>query len=96
VVKDAVLAQHPHVATALLDAFTAAKQPYLERLKAGVGSAPEDVRYRSFAALMSDPLPYGIKANRASIEALITYALQQGLIPKRPAVSDVFFDPEAA
>ena len=45
---------------------------------------------------MADPLPYGIKANTASIEALITYALQQGLIPKRPAVSDVFFDPEAA
>jgi len=96
VVKDAVLAQHPHVAKALLDAFTAAKQPYLERLEAGVGSTPEDVRYRSFAPLMSDPLPYGIAANRASIEALITYALQQGLIPKRPAVSDVFFDPEAA
>ena len=96
VVKDAVLAKHPHVAKALLHAFTAAKQPYLERLKAGVGSAPEDVRYRSFLPLMSDPLPYGIRANEASIEALITYALQQGLIPNWPAVSDVFFDPEAA
>src|ERR1700730_9536861 len=95
VVKDAVLAQHPHVATALLDAFTAAKQPYLERLEAGVGSAPEDVRYRSFAPLMNDPLPYGIKANRASIEALITYAAQQQLIPKRPVLDEVFFDPEA-
>jgi 4,5-dihydroxyphthalate decarboxylase len=95
VVKDAVLARHPRVAKALLDAFTAAKRPYLERLKAGVGSAPEDVRYRSFLPLISDPLPYGIGANQASIEALITYALQQGLIPNRPAVSDVFFDPEA-
>jgi len=94
VVKDAVLTKHPHVARALFDAFTAAKQLYLERLKAGVGSAPEDMRYRSFAPLMGDPLPYGIEANRASIEALITYALQQGLIPKRPAVSEVFFDPE--
>jgi 4,5-dihydroxyphthalate decarboxylase len=95
VVKDAVLARHPQIAKALFDAFTTAKQPYLERLKAGIGSAPEDVRYRGFAPLMGDPLPYGIKANQASIEALITYALQQGLIPKRPAVSDVFFDPEA-
>jgi 4,5-dihydroxyphthalate decarboxylase len=95
VVKDAVLAKHPRVARALFDAFTAAKQAYLERLKTGVGSTPEDMRYRSFASLMSDPLPYGIGANKASIEALITYALQQGLIPKRPALSDVFFDPEA-
>src|ERR1700719_1303176 len=95
VVKDAVLAKHPHVARALFYAFTAAKQLYLERLKAGVGSTPEDMRYRSFAPLMGDPLPYGIAANRASIEALITYALQQGLIPTRPVLGDVFFDPEA-
>ena len=47
VVKDEVLKKHPFVARSLLDAFTAAKQPYLERLKAGQGSAPEDVRYRS-------------------------------------------------
>jgi len=95
VVKEAVLAKHPRVAKALFDAFSAAKQPYLARLKAGIGSAPEDVRYRSFAPLMEDPLPYGMKANAASIEALITYALQQRLIPKRPAVSEVFADPEA-
>jgi 4,5-dihydroxyphthalate decarboxylase len=95
VVKDEVLAKHPFVAKSLFDAFTAAKQPYLERLKAGTGSAPEDVRYRSFAPLMSDPLPYGMKANQASIEALITYAVQQQLIPKRSALGDVFFDPES-
>jgi 4,5-dihydroxyphthalate decarboxylase len=95
VIKDSVLAEHRHVARALLEAFTAAKQPYLERLKASVGSAPEDVRYRSFAPLMADPLPYGMKANAASIEALITYAVQQQLIPKRPALGEVFADPEA-
>src|SRR5215475_5188021 len=94
VIKDAVVEKHPQVVRALFDAFTAAKQLYLERLRAGVGSAPEDMRYRSFAPLMSDPLPYGIEANRSSIEALITYALQQGLIPKQPALSEVFFDPE--
>ena len=95
VVKADVLAKHPFVARSLFDAFTAAKQPYLERLQAGQGSAPEDLRYRSFAPLMSDPLPYGMKANRASIEALVTYAVQQKLIPKRPALDEVFADPEA-
>ena len=95
VVKADVLAKHPFVARSLFDAFTAAKQPYLERLQAGQGSAPEDLRYRSFAPLMSDPLPYGMKANRASIEALVTYAVQQELIPKRPALDEVFADPEA-
>jgi 4,5-dihydroxyphthalate decarboxylase len=95
VVKEDVLEKHPFVARSLFDAFTAAKQPYLERLKAGEGSAPEDLRYRSFAPLMSDPLPYGMKANKASIEALVTYAVQQELIPKRPALDAVFADPEA-
>jgi 4,5-dihydroxyphthalate decarboxylase len=95
VVKEVMLARHPFVANALFDAFTAAKQPYLARLKAGIGSAPEDIRYRSFAPLMSDPLPYGVEANRPSIEALITYAVGQQLIPKRPALDEVFADPAA-
>jgi 4,5-dihydroxyphthalate decarboxylase len=95
VVKEEVLRKHPFVARSLFDAFTAAKRPCLERLGAGQGSAPEDLRYRSFAPLMSDPLPYGMTANKASIEALVTYAVQQELIPKRPALDAVFADPEA-
>jgi hypothetical protein len=31
-------------------------------------------------------------ANRASIEALITYSLQQKLIPSRPTLDQVFVD----
>src|SRR3974390_2728911 len=33
VIKEEVLKKHPYVARSLFDAFTAAKQPYLERLK---------------------------------------------------------------
>ncbi len=95
VVKTDVLEKHPQVGRALYDAFTNAKAPYLERLKRGEGQTPEDVRYRSFLPLMDDPLPYGMKANRASIEALMTYALQQKLIPERMPLGRAFFDPEA-
>jgi 4,5-dihydroxyphthalate decarboxylase len=41
---------------------------------------------------MIDPLPYGMAANRASIDALITYSLQQKLIPSRPTLDQVFVD----
>jgi 4,5-dihydroxyphthalate decarboxylase len=41
---------------------------------------------------MSDPLPYGMAANRPSIDALVTYALQQKLIPSRPQLDEVFVD----
>jgi 4,5-dihydroxyphthalate decarboxylase len=44
--------------------------------------------------LVGDPLPYGMGANQASIEALMTYALQQKLIPERMPVAQAFVDPE--
>jgi len=95
VVKTDVLEKHPNVARALYDAFTEAKAPYLERLKRGEGQTPEDVRYRSFMPLMIDPLPYGMTANHASIDALMSYALQQKLIPERMPLEQAFFDPES-
>src|SRR5215472_2215654 len=92
VVKDEHIKRHPQLARSLMDAFVTAKKPYLETLKAGQGEAAEDKRYRKFLALMSDPLPYGMAANRPSIEALVTYSLQQKLIPSRPQLDRVFVD----
>jgi 4,5-dihydroxyphthalate decarboxylase len=42
-----------------------------------------------------DPLPYGIEANRASIEAMLCYCHQQGLLKKSYAIGDMFVDPRA-
>jgi len=92
VVKDEHIRRHPWLARSLMDAFVASKKPYLESLRLGRGESPEDIRYRSFLPLMNDPLPHGMAANRASIEALVTYALQQELIPASPNLSDVFVD----
>jgi 4,5-dihydroxyphthalate decarboxylase len=92
VVKDEHIKRYPWLARSLMDAFVAAKKPYLETLKGGQGDAPEDKRYRNFLSLMSDPLPYGMAANRASIEALVTYSLQQKLIPSRPQLDQVFVE----
>jgi 4,5-dihydroxyphthalate decarboxylase len=75
-----------------MNAFAAAKRQYIEQLKLGRGERPEDKRYRSFLSLMSDPLPYGMAANGPSIEALVTYALQQGLISSRPTLDQIFVD----
>jgi len=92
VVKDEHIKRYPWLARSLIDAFVAAKKPYLEELKRGRGDSAEDKRYRNFLSLMSDPLPYGMAANRPSIEALITYSLQQKLIPSRPQLDRVFVD----
>jgi 4,5-dihydroxyphthalate decarboxylase len=92
VVKDEHIKRYPWLPRALMNAFVAAKKPYLEALKRGHGESPEDKRYRAFSSLMSDPLPYGMAANRSSIQALVTYSLQQELIPSRPALDQVFVD----
>ena len=95
VVKDDVIARHPWLPRAMMTAFTAAKAAYLEDLRLGAGDRPEDTRYRGFFSLMNDPLPYGIAANRPSIEALVTYAVQQKLIPSRPDLDRVFVNMDA-
>ena len=95
VVKEQHVRSHPWLARSMMDAFTAAKLPYLDALRLGQGDSVEDRRYRGFFSLMNDPLPYGMAANRPSIEALVTYALQQELIPSRPRLADVFVDIDA-
>ncbi len=95
VVRSEVLWKHPWVARALYDAFVAAKAPYVAQLKAGIGEEANDRKYRGLMPLVGDPLPYGMKANMASIEAMLTYGLQQKLIPKRMSLDEAFVDPEA-
>lgn len=94
VVKDEHVQRYPWLARSLMNAFVTAKKLYLESLKLGRGDSAEDKRYRGFFSLMSDPLPYGMAANRPSIDALVTYALQQALIPSRPELDQVFIDIE--
>lgn len=93
VVKTEVLGKHPHVAKSLVDAFVAAKAIYMDRLKSGQGDTADDKKYRGLMPVVGDPLPYGMKDNAASIEAMLTYGLQQGLIPRRMALNEVFVDP---
>jgi 4,5-dihydroxyphthalate decarboxylase len=91
-VKDEHIKHYPWLPRSLMNAFVTAKQPYLEGLKLGRGDSAEDKRYRGFFSLMSDPLPHGMAANRPGIDALVTYALQQKLIPSRPQLDQVFVD----
>jgi 4,5-dihydroxyphthalate decarboxylase len=42
--------------------------------------------------LGADPWPYGVAANRANLERFIAYEYDQGLIPEKMAVEDLFFE----
>ena len=61
--------------------------------KRGEGDVADDRKYRGLMPIVGDPLPYGLKENAASIEAMLTYGLQQSLIPRRMPLNEVFVDP---
>ena len=96
VVRSEVLWKHPFVARALYDAFVEAKKPYTAHLQGKAGDSADDKKYRGLMPLVGDPLPYGMKNNLTSIEAMLTYGLQQNLIPKRMTLEEAFVDPEKA
>ena len=96
VVKDEILKAQPWIAKSLYSAFTEAKARWLPALRSGQANSAEDKDYRDLMPVIGDdPLPYGIKPNLKSIEALITYSVQQGLMPRRLSIEELFVDPEA-
>jgi 4,5-dihydroxyphthalate decarboxylase len=76
VIRQALAKSRPDVVREVYRLFQEAKQEELART-----GIPE-----------LDPWRFGIEANRRSLEIVIDYALRQGLIPRRPAVDDLFSD----
>jgi 4,5-dihydroxyphthalate decarboxylase len=96
VVKDSVLAEHPWVAKSLFNAFSQAKDAWLQRLDSGEAKTASDQKYAKLRHVVGhDPLPYGIEANRRTIEALADTAFKQQLTPTRMPIERLFVDPEA-
>jgi 4,5-dihydroxyphthalate decarboxylase len=94
VVKEELLARQQWVARALFEAFVESKERYRAQLAGGASVSDKDDFYRQMGAIVGDPLPYGVTANRPAIDALITYCHQQGLLRKRYAMDEMFVDPE--
>jgi 4,5-dihydroxyphthalate decarboxylase len=90
-IKDEVLAAHPEIAVDLFHLFAEAKRMYMTRLKAGeVDLTGRDKVYDRVMKEIGDPLPYGIEPNRATLEAVIQHAVEQGVIPRHYTVEELF------
>lgn len=74
-----LLDQHPWLGSELMRLFGAAR--------ATVTDASAEARY---ASLVGDPLPYGLKANRAGIDLCLRYAAEQGLVSTTYTAADLF------
>ena len=80
VVRDELLAEHPDLAADLFAAYADAKKRYVADLAEGfvTDPGPTDRMYARVMQITSaDPLPYGIAPNRAMIDQLIRYAVDQ-------------------
>jgi 4,5-dihydroxyphthalate decarboxylase len=90
-----VYAAHPFVAQSLYDAFRAAKEHalgkmrYLGALRYMLPWLMADVDEID-EVFGGDPWPYGIEPNRPTLEAAIRYLHDQGMIAAPLAVEDVF------
>jgi 4,5-dihydroxyphthalate decarboxylase len=95
VIRNDVYERNPFVATSLYNAFNAAKDLAREKMRYSgtlrymLPWLPDDVEEidRLFGG---DCWPYGIEPNRPTLEALVTYMVEQGLIPETIPLEKLF------
>jgi 4,5-dihydroxyphthalate decarboxylase len=95
VVRDELLTEHPDLAADLFAAYADAKKRYVADLAEGfvADPGPTDRMYARVMQITSaDPLPYGIAPNRAMIDQLIRYAVDQQILTRPVAAEDLFPD----
>ena len=89
VVKNELLEANPWLAGELFTMFASAKAQYVTHLAAD-GPDEGDVQARTRSVVGDDLLPYGIEANRKTIETFIEYNVDQHVIPRKVDVEEVF------
>lgn len=95
VIRNETLSRHPWVAMNLLRAFDEAKRNSLKRLATIVNSPialPWSYSaYHSAQQVFGDDLwPYGIEANRRTLDPFLGYCREQGITPHQLAVEELF------
>jgi 4,5-dihydroxyphthalate decarboxylase len=91
VVKDSLLRDDPSLAPRLFGALADAKAMFLKTLASGAelsGDAQALARRRSIVG--DDPLPYGLARNEKAMEAVIQFAVDQKILPRRVTPEEMF------
>ncbi|HEX3937807.1 MAG TPA: 4,5-dihydroxyphthalate decarboxylase [Xanthobacteraceae bacterium] len=95
VIRNDVYERHPFVATSLYKAFCAAKDRAWEKMRFSgtlrymLPWLPDDIEEID-DLFGGDCWPYGVEPNRPTLEALVGYMAEQGLIPEPIAVEKLF------
>ena len=91
VVKDSLLRADPTLAPRLFNAFAEAKAVFLRQLSSGA-ELPADAQAlaQRRSVVGEDPLPYGVASNRKALEAVIQFAHDQKILPRKISVEEMF------
>lgn len=97
VIKKQIHERHPFVARALYKAFCEAKdQAWAELRFSGAQKCMLPLINAEIAETVAlfgeDPWPYGVDANRATLEALVGYMHKQHFVAQRPKPEQLFVD----
>jgi 4,5-dihydroxyphthalate decarboxylase len=91
VVKDSLLQADPTLAPRLFNAFQEAKAAFLQRLSSGAELSSEDQALAQRRSLVGDdPLPNGLARNRKALEAVIQFAHDQKILPRKVSPEEMF------
>jgi 4,5-dihydroxyphthalate decarboxylase len=90
-VADAALAANPALASELYDLFVEAKSQFMERLASGAElDEAEQALARRRDLVGPDPVPFGIEANRVSLDGVVRYSLEQKIVKGPLTVEEMF------
>jgi 4,5-dihydroxyphthalate decarboxylase len=92
VVRRSLVERHPWLPLNLYKAFVDARAEVLRRGQEMLRSYKELglIGANGDGALQSDPMAYGVKANRATLEAIMQYLHEQGLTERRMKLEELF------
>jgi 4,5-dihydroxyphthalate decarboxylase len=92
-IRGDVYAKHPWLAFNLYAAFVAAKEAWYEELSSNI---PSDMIFgpqymaQTRKIFGSDPYTYGVKGNEKMINTMIDFSHEQGFIPRKPSMEELF------
>lgn len=95
VVRRALVDSYPWLAASLFEAFVRARDLSVDRMRDEIVSRvpvpwmPEWAQ-AAWESLGGQQWPYGISANRPSLDALLDYSRDQGLVKRTPALEELF------
>ncbi len=90
-VKDAVLESDPSLAPRLFAGFEAAKAEFLKQLSSGAELAADAQALAERRTIVGDdPFPNGLARNRSTLEAIVRFAHEQKILPRRVEPEEMF------